>query len=131
MADIIPSRKESFEALMRGAGTRRREIAARAIEAERIVGQSRKNRQGRPRVDLALRLELEIESLEAVLEFTADVEERVFLRAEIAYLRKALEAKRGTGRRKPPESGVPVPAVPPNGPTPKQGGAAAPLEFDS
>ena len=116
---------------MRGAGTRRRKIAARAIEAERVFGQSRNRKRGGPRVDLALRLELEIESLEAVLEFTGDVEERVFLKAEIAYLRRALEAKRGTGRRKPPESGVPVPAVPPNGPMPKQGGAAAPLEFDS
>lgn len=33
-------------------------------------------------------------------------------------------------RRKPPEAGVPVPAVPPRGPVPKQGGAEAPLEFD-
>ena len=34
-------------------------------------------------------------------------------------------------RHKPPESGLPVPAIPPSGPLPKQGGAAAPLEFDS
>jgi hypothetical protein len=33
-------------------------------------------------------------------------------------------------RRKPPEAGLPVPAIPPGGPLPKQGGAAAPLEFD-
>jgi hypothetical protein len=33
-------------------------------------------------------------------------------------------------RRKPPEAGIVVPAVPPNGPLPKQGGAEAPLEFD-
>ncbi len=32
-------------------------------------------------------------------------------------------------RRKPPEAGLPVPAIPPRGPLPKQGGAAAPLEF--
>lgn len=124
-------RKQSFEELMHGAGTRRREIAARAIEAERILGQSRNRKRNGPRVDLALRLELEIESLEAVLEFTADIEERMLLKAEIAYLRQALEAKRGNRRRKPPESGVPVPAIPPHGPKPKQGGAAAPLEFDS
>ena len=34
-------------------------------------------------------------------------------------------------RRKPPEAGLPVTAIPPGGPLPKQGGAAAPLEFDS
>jgi hypothetical protein len=33
-------------------------------------------------------------------------------------------------RKKPPEAGVPVPAVPPRGPLPKQGGAEAPLTFD-
>ena len=31
--------------------------------------------------------------------------------------------------RKPPEAGLPVPAVPPKGPLPMQGGAEAPLEF--
>lgn len=33
-------------------------------------------------------------------------------------------------RRKPPEAGIAVPAVPPKGPLPKQGGAEAPLTFD-
>ena len=33
-------------------------------------------------------------------------------------------------KRKPPEAGLAVPAVPPNDPLPKQGGAEAPLEFD-
>ena len=116
---------------MRGAGTRRREIAARAIVAERVMGHNRSGKRGGPRGDLALRLELEIASLEAVLEFTADIEERVLLKAEIAYLRQALDFKRGKRRGKPPESGVAVPAIAPNGPLPKQGGAAAPLEFDS
>ncbi len=32
-------------------------------------------------------------------------------------------------RRKPPEAGMPVPAIPPKGPLPMQGGAQAPLEF--
>ncbi len=32
-------------------------------------------------------------------------------------------------RRKPPEAGMAVPAVPPSGPLPKQGGAEAPLDF--
>ena len=33
-------------------------------------------------------------------------------------------------KRKPPEAGIAVPAVPPKGPLPLQGGAEAPLEFD-
>ena len=32
-------------------------------------------------------------------------------------------------RRKPPEAGIPTPAVPPRGPLPMQGGAEAPLDF--
>lgn len=32
--------------------------------------------------------------------------------------------------KKPPEAGMPVPAVPPRGPLPKMGGAEAPLDFE-
>ena len=127
MADRKPDPRESFDALMQGAGLQRRKAAQRSLQAERKLARTR--REGGIEGLLA-RLELEIASLESVLEFTACPEERVFLKAEIAFLRKALEAKR-SGRRWPPESGVPVPAIPPNGPLPKQGGAAAPLEFDS
>jgi hypothetical protein len=42
-----------------------------------------------------------------------------------------LKALRPRGKRKPPESGLMVPAVPPRGPLPLQGGAEAPLEFDA
>lgn len=31
-------------------------------------------------------------------------------------------------RRKPPETGLPIPAVPPRGPLPLEGGAEAPLD---
>lgn len=34
-------------------------------------------------------------------------------------------------KRKPPEAGLPVPAVPPRGPLPLQGGAEAPLDFEN
>jgi len=34
-------------------------------------------------------------------------------------------------KRKPPEAGLSVPAIPPKGPLPKQGGAAAPLDFEA
>ena len=33
-------------------------------------------------------------------------------------------------RKKPPETGIAVPAVPPQGPLPLQGGAQVPLTFD-
>ncbi|WP_171033073.1 hypothetical protein [Qipengyuania marisflavi] len=33
-------------------------------------------------------------------------------------------------KRKPPEAGLPVPAISPKGPLPMQGGAEAPLAFD-
>ena len=36
----------------------------------------------------------------------------------------------GNRKRRPPEAGLSVPAVPPKGPLPMQGGAEAPLEFD-
>ena len=48
-------------------------------------------------------------------------------RTEADRLAAQIRAKR---RRKPPEAGIAVPAVPPQGPLPKSGGAEAPLEFD-
>lgn len=46
-------------------------------------------------------------------------------------LGKTMDAwTRNQPRRKPPEAGMPVPAIPPKGPLPKQGGAEAPLTFD-
>lgn len=40
-----------------------------------------------------------------------------------------LQGRRLNGRN-PPEAGLPMPAVPPRGPLPKQGGAAAELDFE-
>lgn len=34
-------------------------------------------------------------------------------------------------RRRPPEAGIAVPAIPPRGPLPLQGGAAAPINTDA
>ena len=47
-----------------------------------------------------------------------------------AMLRAKLQSVMKKPKRKPPEAGIAVPAVPPKGPLPKQGGAEAPLEFD-
>jgi hypothetical protein len=76
----------------------------------------------------------ELALLEARLPETADQNERIMIKAEIVHFTQALNRlHRGhypSRRRKPPEAGLPVPAIPPGGPLPKQGGAAAPLEFD-
>jgi hypothetical protein len=64
-------------------------------------------------------------ALEAALSGVRDPYAR---RVIAANLLNALQPKR---RRKPPESGSMVPAQPPKGPTPLQGGAEAPLEFDA
>lgn len=63
-----------------------------------------------------------------------------FLRAASAHFRDqrarqdvlhryASPRTRSGPRRRPPAAGMPVPAVPPRGPLPMQGGAEAPLEF--
>lgn len=49
--------------------------------------------------------------------------------AQRAAERSALMQRLGARRRKPPEAGLAIPAVPPRGPLPRQGGAAAALNF--
>ncbi|TAD73239.1 MAG: hypothetical protein EAY70_12415 [Sphingomonadales bacterium] len=149
MADKKSPPKQSFEELMRNAGGHRRTIAARAIENERRyrlemerIAQQRthEDRAGRVQRDLrrhaealhiAALIEHELVALRFKLDAATDSEERILLRAEIAHLSALKVNLGGKRRRKPPESGIPVPAIPPSGPLPKQGGAAAPLEFDS
>ncbi|HSJ78595.1 MAG TPA: hypothetical protein VK913_07660 [Erythrobacter sp.] len=88
---------------------------------------------GRSRgLGLAGLVERELLLLRDQLAGVEDPKERSKLAKEIRSLRALMtklvpEPK----RRKPPESGLPVPAIAPRGPLPKQGGAAAPLEFDS
>ena len=80
------------------------------------------------------RLTGELARLDSQLAVTDDQNERIMIKAEIMHFTMALQQLTrgpGPGRRKPPEAGIAVPAIPPRGPLPKQGGAAAPLEFDS
>jgi hypothetical protein len=51
---------------------------------------------------------------------------RISVEEQAPWLFQNRQAKR---RRRPPEAGMPVPAVPPRGPLPRQGGAEAPLDF--
>ncbi len=47
------------------------------------------------------------------------------------WLLDELRRQHRAPRKKPPEAGLPLPAISPEGPKPKLGGATAPLEFDS
>ena len=76
-----------------------------------------------------------------VLRYDGDVSfySRLLSKAKKAGLHRRIEREammRRLGRdpkrsrKKPPEAGIAVPALPPRGPLPLQGGAEAPLEFD-
>ena len=82
-------------------------------------------RKSRVVLDVIERIELELEKIAGRLDSAAGQRDRVGLRAEQVHLQKILRQL----RRKPPEAGLPVPAVPPKGPLPMQGGAEAPLDF--
>lgn len=134
---------------MRGAGEHRHAIAARMIENERRFNSELKRleqerthdertsrvqgdlRRHAEQLHMAAAIKHELAMLKLKLAAATDNEERITLNAEIMHLSALLANLTGTRRRKPPESGLPVPAIPPSGPLPKQGGAAAPLEFDS
>lgn len=77
------------------------------------------------------RIERELGRLVAAYERTSRKGKRIFLKAEIIHLRALRDQIVSRKDRKPPEAGIAVSAVPPKGPLPKQGGAAAPLDFDA
>lgn len=77
------------------------------------------------------RIERELARLVAAYERTSRKSSRFLIKAEIVHLRTLRDQVAGSKDRKPPEAGIAVPAVPPKGPLPKQGGAAAPLDFDA
>ena len=126
---------------MRNAGEKKRVLNRAALQREREwrKAEAEKRRlEGRLEVErkaaVLSRIRSEIALIKAKLRDEKRQEERVGLRAELAYLRKLLSQVQDKrwgfrGRRRPPESGLPVPAVPPKGPLPKQGGAAASLDF--
>lgn len=136
--------KKIYEELMRNAGERRRALSKRMIENERRfrVEQSRAQEEKLGRVErdlrqharelhIKVRITRELRLLKAKLDAATDKAERARLSAEIADLRTIKSNLGFRFKRKPPESGLPVPAVPPKGPKPKTGGTAAPLDFDN
>ena len=125
-----------YEEIMRNAETRKRELNRRARRRERALRElmATRRRRGEESQDAANKrlieqIDKELLKLKAKLERLVDREERILLKAEISHL-QAIREGLANGRRKPPESGVPVPAIPPKGPFPKQGGAEAPLDFE-
>lgn len=131
-----------YEEIMRGAGEHKRILAQRALERERLFREkynAKLTRVQRSEADYALRMisqiDREVAKITERMERTSKVEKRIELKAAIVHLRKLRDALRGKGdgnpRRKPPEAGLAVPAIPPKGPLPKQGGAQAPLDFEN
>jgi len=125
-----------YKELMRNAGSRMKQLNRRALQREQAFREAARQRYSwrDPQVPgdrgiFTRLLRHEIDRLVAKLASTECVDERIYLKSEIAQFRERLEALSGGRKRRPPESGLSVPAVPPRGPIPKQGGAAASLEF--
>jgi hypothetical protein len=126
-----------YEEIMRGAEERRRVLAHRELERQHMAlkkygakltaVQLRKEDEIRCVIE---QIDHEIARLSARRDRTSSIEKRIEYKAAIVHLRETRERISGQNKRKPPESGIAVPAVPPKGPLPKQGGAAAPLDFD-
>lgn len=141
MSKRKPTSKERYEELMRNAPRKMRALNRAALQPEREFrrAQAEKSRLADRRdaarkADVLSRIRSEIDLIKAKLRREKRPEERVGLRAELAHLRNLSREVRDIrwgfrGRRKPPEAGLSVPAVSPKGPLPKQGGAAAPLDF--
>jgi len=72
----------------------------------------------------------EIERLQTELRKAQRSAQRVRLQATLAMMEASRDDLYRKFNRKPPESGLGVPAVPPGGPKPRSGGAEAPLTFD-
>lgn len=126
-----------YEAIMRGAERRMRLEERRELERRRKELRKFGTKLSRVRLDKAAELRCVIEQIDAeVLDLsakrdrTSSMNKRVELKAAIVHLRETRARLLDQGKRKPPESGISIPAVSPNGPWPKQGGAAAPLEFE-
>ena len=132
------SHRELYEKLMRGAAERMHLHSQRVLERQQAALKShgvKLNRIRLGRADEARcmieQIDLEIARLSDRMLRTSRVEKRIEFKAAIVHLRELREQISGGKKRKPPESGLSVPAIPPRGPLPMQGGAAAPLEFDS
>ena len=101
---------------------RRRKPPPPSLAAQRIASE---------RAALLQRIDAELTLLSGRMFDGRAREDRILIKAEIHHLRTIKSELLAGKRRKPPESGLPVPAVPPRGPLPKLGGAEAPFDFDT
>ena len=132
------SHRKLYENLMRGAAERMHLQSQRVLERQQATLESyglKLNSIRLSRADEAQcmieQIDLEIARLSRRMLRTSRIEKRIEFKAAIVHLRELRERISGGKKRKPPEAGIAVPAIPPRGPLPMQGGTAAPLEFDS
>lgn len=81
-----------------------------------------------PEFERELRTRLEREIVRSRQDFPRSKAVQVEAQLKRAYV--SLKQQMRRDYRRPPEAGLPVPAIPPKGPLPLQGGAEAPLDFD-
>lgn len=131
------SYRKLYEKIARGTEERKRVLARRELERQRIA--LKKYNVELSSIQLRMadeircvveQIDVEISECSARRTQTSSMEKRAELKAVIVHLQQMRDRIVHGKKRKPPESGMPVPAVPPKGPLPKQGGAEAPLEFD-
>lgn len=79
--------------------------------------------------DCVSAINTEIDRLRRLQDSTGSVEKRRSDKSKMVGLVSMKDDLYLRFNRKPPESGIAVPAEPPKGPLPKQGGAEAPLTF--
>jgi hypothetical protein len=126
--------KKQYEEIERGLQARMQQALKEQREALKEYEVSLKGVQ-LPRADqvecFVEQLDIEIVKLAAQRDCTSSMEERADLKAAIVHLRELRARATDGSKRKPPEAGIAVPAVPPKGPLPKQDGAEIPLDFDA
>ena len=126
------SDRDGSERRQRHAEARRAAFARREVEAGRRFRKPRTRRPKSANPDELARLKQELADLVALRTASRNPIglKLLVMDREIAALRRMIAVIEHHRRRKPPEAGISIPAVPPSGPKPKSGGAEAPLEFD-
>lgn len=134
MTDSKREPDKRFEDLMRNAPARIRDFRRRELERDRLLRKPARERRRAKRAGtfnpqrMIEQIEIELAKLHAKLDTVHGQQSRILLKAEIRHLEQMKDHL--IGKRRPPESGIAVPAIPPSGPLPKKGGAAAPLDFE-
>ena len=109
-----------------------KKLEGQRTEEERDDRVKRDLRQHAEHLHVAALIRSELDALQSRRDTAGDADERRMLEAEISCLHTLKANLAMRGRPLPPargpESGIAMPAVPPRGPLPKQGGTEAPLD---